>query len=93
MGPYCNQNGAAEPLYARLREALGDPMPPFMSGAPVTWQTANCLSMCGGGPNLVVYPDEEVTNQLDIETLERIIERHTGEAGSRPATGQTERRP
>ncbi|NLX08582.1 MAG: (2Fe-2S) ferredoxin domain-containing protein [Chloroflexi bacterium] len=73
MGPFCNQGGRAERFYARLREVLGDPMPAFMARGPVTWETANCLSMCGAGPNLIVYPEDIVYNFLDDETLEQVI--------------------
>lgn len=75
MGQYCNLLGQSEPLYERLREELGDPLPPFMARhRPVTWETATCLSMCGGGPNLIVYPEEIVFNHLDADTLEQVIE-------------------
>jgi len=73
MGPHCNVGGRAEPLYERLRAEWGDPRPAFMARGPVTWEIANCLSLCGGGPNLVIYPDEEWHHQLDADTLERVI--------------------
>jgi (2Fe-2S) ferredoxin len=44
-----------------------------MARGPMTWEIANCLSLCGGGPNLVIYPDEEWHHQLDADTLERVI--------------------
>ncbi len=86
MGPYCNEGGRAEPLYERLRQELGDPGPAFMSRAPVTWETANCVSLCGCGPNLILYPDEAVFNQLTLEKLEQIIVEHLkkGETNVRP---------
>jgi (2Fe-2S) ferredoxin len=76
MGQHCNHNSLAEPLYERLRQELGDPRPAFMSRAPITWETANCLSMCGLGPNLVIYPEKIVYHALDLDTLERIIADH-----------------
>lgn len=78
MGQFCNAGGMAEPLYARLRAHLGDPVPAFMArGRAVVWETATCLSYCGGGPNLVIYDDDHPDglwfHQLDLETLELII--------------------
>jgi (2Fe-2S) ferredoxin len=73
MGPYCNQGGRAEAFYERLRAELGDPVPAFMARGPVSWETANCLDMCGGGPNLVIYPDETWYHQLDPAALEQVI--------------------
>lgn len=78
MGQTCNYNSQAEPLYERLRQALGDPRPAFMSRAPVTWEIANCLSMCGTGPNLIVYPEKAIYHALDLEALEAIIAEHLG---------------
>jgi (2Fe-2S) ferredoxin len=90
LGQYCNEGDRAEPLYQRLQGELGDPGPAFMSRSPVTWETANCLSMCECGPNLVLYPEEVAYNALDVETLERIIEEYVkpytsgGTRGSHP---------
>ncbi len=80
MGQYCNHAGQAEPLYERLRDELGDPCPAFMARGPVSWETASCLDMCGGGPNMVIYPGEIWYNQLDLETLERAIREHIRDA-------------
>jgi (2Fe-2S) ferredoxin len=76
LGPYCNEGERAEPLYERLQAELGDPGPAFMSHQPVTWETANCLSMCECGPNLILYPEDIAYNALDVETLERLIQDH-----------------
>ena len=76
MGQYCNHGGQAEPLHERLRAELGDPHPAFMSRQPVTWETANCLSMCGAGPNLIIYPDDMALNHLDLAALEQTIAEH-----------------
>ncbi len=73
MGAYCNLGGKAEPFYERLRQVLGEIAPAWASQKPVRWEIANCLSMCGAGPNLIVYPEETVYNHLDAETLERIL--------------------
>ena len=75
MGPYCNQGGQAEPLYNALAAVLGEPCPAFMARDPLHWETANCLSMCGAGPNLIIYPDETVLHHLDPGMLRAVIER------------------
>jgi (2Fe-2S) ferredoxin len=41
---------------------------------PVKLETANCLSMCGAGPNLVLYPDGKVFNHVDETALDEFIE-------------------
>jgi (2Fe-2S) ferredoxin len=76
LGQFCNEGARAEAPYERLREELGDPGPAFMSRNPVTWETANCLSMCGCGPNLILYPEDIAYNALDMDTLERLINEH-----------------
>jgi (2Fe-2S) ferredoxin len=76
MGQYCNRGGQAVPLYQRLQEELGDPVPAFLATGPVTWEVAACLDMCGGGPNLIVYPEGTIYNQLDLPALEQILDEH-----------------
>lgn len=73
MGQYCNRSGQAEPLYARLEALLGERGPAWLAKGPVRWEIATCLSMCGGGPNLIVYPGETVYNHLDLDTLDRVV--------------------
>jgi (2Fe-2S) ferredoxin len=73
MGEYCDLAGRAEPLYALLEQRLGPYGPAWLASGPVRWEIATCLNMCGGGPNLIVYPEETVHNRLDAETLARIL--------------------
>ncbi len=72
MGTYCNMDRRAQKLYPRLQtlidEINGDTYPPF-----VRLETANCLSMCGAGPNLMLYPDVLAFNHLNEAELNRII--------------------
>lgn len=75
MGQYCNRGGQAEPLYGRLRQALGEITPAWASTQPVRWEISNCLSMCGAGPNLIVYPDAVDYHHVDLDTLEAILDR------------------
>lgn len=84
MGVNCNRADQAQPLYDRLQQAFGDPMPGFMAKGPVRWEFATCLDHCGTGPNLIVYPDQTVYHALNLETLEELLETLTGEAPARP---------
>lgn len=75
MGVYCNIGGRAESLHKKLRahvEAInGDEHPP-----EYLLRTANCLSMCAAGPNLVIYPGNIAYNHLTLEAIDAIIAEH-----------------
>jgi (2Fe-2S) ferredoxin len=68
----------ADRLYAEL-----EPLIQALNGAAypprIRLITANCLSMCGVGPNCVIYPDDEVFHQLTSEKLRRLVEEHLRE--------------
>lgn len=81
MGAYCNLGGRAEPLHAQLCAAFGEPGPAFMARGPVSWEVASCLDMCGAGPNLILYPEDEAHHALDAERLQQIIGRLRDERG------------
>lgn len=72
LGAYCNMDRRAKKLYDHLQplidEINGDAYPP-----PVRLETANCLSMCGAGPNLVIYPEALRFNEVDVAELQRIV--------------------
>lgn len=76
LGIHCNQGKNAEPLAERLTQQFGDPVPAFMARQPVTWEAASCLSMCGLGPNMVVYPEGEAYHALDLAALERLLDEY-----------------
>jgi (2Fe-2S) ferredoxin len=42
-------------------------------------EIATCLSMCGAGPNLVIYPEAFVCNGVSESMLDRIINEHVRE--------------
>ncbi|HLV36912.1 MAG TPA: (2Fe-2S) ferredoxin domain-containing protein [Spirillospora sp.] len=77
MGQYCSMGGRAKQLYrlleAQVAEINGDQFP-----GPVKLETANCLSMCGAGPNLMLYPEARAVNELDEEKLNSIIQQYLG---------------
>ncbi len=72
LGAYCNIDRRAKKLYEQLQPLLdeinGDAYPP-----PIKLETANCLSLCGVGPNLMIYPDALAFHQLDAAEIERIV--------------------
>lgn len=74
-GQYCNLDRRADKLYNQLQTLLteinGDSYPPR-----VKIEIANCLSMCGAGPNLIIYPDKTVCNRVDDQELARIVEEY-----------------
>jgi (2Fe-2S) ferredoxin len=73
-GQYCNIGRRADKLYQRLETAVAEAndgvYPPR-----IKLEVANCLDMCGAGPNLILYPDHIIYNHVDEVLLERIIER------------------
>ncbi len=70
-GEFCNLGRRADKLLPRLREAVeaANAVDPLAASL----RTANCLSMCALGPNLVVYPEDAVFNRLDAARLEQVI--------------------
>ncbi len=81
-GEYCNMSRRADKLLPRLREAVdaanaADPLCAVL-------RTANCLSMCAVGPNLVVYPEDAVFNKLDAARLEQVIAEYVEKRAENP---------
>ncbi len=74
-GQYCNMGRRADKLLKRLEPLLdeinGDQYP-----KPVKLEIANCLSMCGAGPNIVIYPEGVICNGVDETMLEAIVDEH-----------------
>ena len=71
-GVYCNAGRRADHNFEKLRPHLdelnGDAYPP-----PIKVEIASCLSMCGIGPNLIIYPDKIVCNGVDEDQVEQIV--------------------
>lgn len=63
----------ADKLIARLEPILdelnGENYPPL-----IRLTTANCLSMCGAGPNGILYPEGQVFNALNEAKLLQLVE-------------------
>jgi (2Fe-2S) ferredoxin len=74
-GQFCNMGRRADQLLKRLEPLLdainGDQYP-----KPVKLEIANCLSMCGAGPNIVIYPEGVVCNGVNETMLEAIVDAH-----------------
>ena len=79
-GQYCNMGRRADKLLKVLEPLLdevnGDQYP-----KPVKLEIANCLSMCGAGPNIVIYPEGVVCNGVDETMLEAIVNAHVKDSG------------
>lgn len=78
-GQYCNMGRRADKLLKRL-EVLVDEVNGDQYPKPVKLEIANCLSMCGAGPNLVIYPQGVVCNGVEESMLDSIVDtyiRHT----------------
>jgi (2Fe-2S) ferredoxin len=74
-GQYCNLHRDADRVLKALEplvEALnGDAYP-----KPIKLEIANCLSMCGSGPNLVIYPESDEYHFVTPEDVPRIVAKH-----------------
>jgi NADH:ubiquinone oxidoreductase subunit E len=71
LGEYCNLGRRADKLYKALQ--------PLIAGRNegqlcAKLETARCLSMCGRGPNLVIYPQDAVFNKVEERDLASIID-------------------
>jgi (2Fe-2S) ferredoxin len=71
-GQYCNASRRADALLKQLQPALdalnGDAYP-----QPIKLEIANCLSMCGAGPNIILYPKKLIFNNVNSARLTEII--------------------
>ncbi len=74
-GQYCNMGRRADKLLKRL-EVLVDEVNGDRYPKPVKLEIANCLSMCGAGPNIVIYPAGEIFNGVDEAMLDGIVNAH-----------------
>ncbi len=72
-GAFCNLDRRADKLCRAIEPLVnnmnGDSHPPKIQIA-----TANCLSMCGAGPNAILHPDGRRFNHLTIDALKHLIE-------------------
>jgi (2Fe-2S) ferredoxin len=74
-GQYCNMSRRADVLFKRL-ESLVDDLNGDQYPKPIKLETANCLDMCGAGPNLVIYPEGVACNGVNEAMLDEIVEQY-----------------
>jgi (2Fe-2S) ferredoxin len=77
-GRYCDPEGRAPALYARLAQLLGD-LGRYENPCRVKRGTSPCLGVCHGGPLVVVYPEGIWYHHVDEALLKRIVAEHLGE--------------
>ncbi len=73
MGEYCNMSRRSDKLLKQLEPLVAEAN---ASGANLKLETARCLTMCGAGPNLVIYPEDLVFNKLDEAALTALVVPH-----------------
>ncbi|HVU10889.1 MAG TPA: (2Fe-2S) ferredoxin domain-containing protein [Phototrophicaceae bacterium] len=73
MGEFCNLSRRSDKLYRQLQPMIAEAN---ANGANLKLETARCLTMCGAGPNLVIYPDNLVFNQMDEAKLKALIDQY-----------------
>lgn len=74
-GQFCNMGRRADKLLKRLEVAVEE-VNGGLYPKPLKPEIASCLSMCGAGPNMVIYPEGVVYNGVDEAMLETIIRDH-----------------
>lgn len=67
-GVYCNQDRRADKNFQKLK--------PHLDALGVKYEIASCLSMCGAGPNLIVYPGKVICNHVTEDDIPRIVDDH-----------------
>jgi (2Fe-2S) ferredoxin len=74
-GQFCNMGRRADKLLKRL-EVLVDEVNGDQYPKPIKLEIANCLSMCGAGPNIVIYPEGVICNGVDEAMLDGIVDKY-----------------
>ena len=72
-GIYCNMDRRADQLL-KVAQPIVDSINDEDINNRVLISTANCLSMCGNGPNCIVQPGRKPFNRVTKETIETIID-------------------
>src|SRR5436309_390338 len=73
MGEFCNMSRPSEKLLKQLEPLIAEAN---ANGANLKLKPARCLNMCGAGPNICIYPDGLIFNQLNEAKLEVQVKPH-----------------
>ena len=73
MGEFCNLSRRSDKLLKQLQPLVAEAN---ANGANLKLETARCLTMCGAGPNLVIYPGNLIFTQMDEAKLAAVAEEH-----------------
>lgn len=74
-GQYCNMDRRADKLL-KIAEPLVESLNEGVYPPCIRLETANCLSMCGAGPNAILYPDGLIFHHLDEKALRQLFADH-----------------
>ena len=77
-GQFCNMDRRGDKNLAAVEETLAARSADEAVYVKVT--TANCLSMCGAGPNAVLYPGNRAFNHLTPQSAREIVEQYLRQA-------------
>jgi len=82
-GCYPKDTGARADAILKILEPQIDALNGDAYPRPIKLEIANCLSMCGAGPNVVIYPTPVeiyptpvVFNEVTPEQIETIVREH-----------------
>jgi len=73
MGEFCNMSRRSDKLLKQLEPMIAEAN---ANGANLKLETARCLSMCGAGPNICIYPDGLIFNQMNEAKVEAKVKPH-----------------
>ncbi|HEX2621187.1 MAG TPA: (2Fe-2S) ferredoxin domain-containing protein [Phototrophicaceae bacterium] len=77
-GQFCNESRRADRNLSILQPLI-DELNAGQYPPPIKLETANCLSMCGAGPNLIIYEKSEeiiVVHHIKQTDIELIVNTH-----------------
>src|SRR5215813_13258006 len=73
MGEFCNLGRRSDKLYKQLEPLIAEAN---ANGANLKLEWARCLNMCGAGPNICIYPDGLIFNQMTEAKVDAQVKPH-----------------